>query len=75
MKTAIYIEDGDVQLVLTPQNEWERNALKSFGPSLNAKIMEGEFYTCEGGWHRHSYYGDTSGRSLIIRVQPEVKAV
>ena len=75
MKTAIYIEDGDVQLVLTPQNEWERNALKSFWPSLHATIMEGEFYTCQGGYHRHSASWGESERSLIIRLQPEVKAV
>ena len=75
MKTAIYIEDGDVQLVLTPQNEWERNALKSFGSDVRATVIQGEFYTCQGGWHRHSQYDDTPERSLIIRVQPEVKAV
>lgn len=29
MKTAIYIEDGTVQLVLTPENDFEKNALRS----------------------------------------------
>jgi len=69
MKTAIYIEDGDVQLVLTPENEWEQKTLNSFGPDLTATIKHGQFYTCEGGWHRHPYsinQGEVD-RSLILR--------
>lgn len=30
MKTAIYIEDGTVQLVLTHESDFEKNALGSF---------------------------------------------
>ena len=30
MKTAIYIEDGIVQLVITPETKFEKNALSSF---------------------------------------------
>lgn len=30
MKTAIYIEDGVCQLVLTPENKFEQDALASF---------------------------------------------
>lgn len=64
MKTAIYIEDGVVQLVLTPQNEFEKNALKSFERGdLETKIMSGSFYECGGGWTRHS----TNDTSLILR--------
>ena len=68
MKTAIYIECGDVQLVLTPENEWEQKTLNSFGPLVKASVMRGHFYTCEGGWHRHPYgNGATNEHSLIIR--------
>jgi hypothetical protein len=71
MKTAIYIEDGDVQLVLTPENAWEQTTLNSFGPDLAASIKHGHFYSCEGGWHRHPYSVTDSmdERSLILRVK------
>ena len=73
MKTAIYIQDGDVQLVLSPENEWEKNALKSFGDNMDVTVMRGSFYACAGGWYRHTpYYGnDSEDRSLIIRVKAE----
>ena len=69
MKTAIYIEDGDVQLVITPQNDWERNALKSFGDNMSVSVMRGEFYECSGGWHRQTRYNSNEERSLILRVK------
>lgn len=71
MKTAIYIEDGDVQLVITPENKWEQNALGSFGDNMEVTVMRGSFYACAGGWHRQTrYYGDSEeDRSLILRVK------
>ena len=30
MKTAIYIEDGAIQLVITPETEFEKNAVSTF---------------------------------------------
>ena len=50
MKTAIYIEDGVVQLVITPEGEFEKNALKSFeNKPMEAKVFAGAFYDCRGG--------------------------
>lgn len=76
MKTAIYIEDGIVQLVLTPETEFEKNALRSFEDKpTSAKIFAGAFYDCRGGWvrqtsyHRPHGYGDSNDRSLILRVE------
>lgn len=74
MKTAIYIEDGVVQLVITPENDFEKNALKSFQESeIKAKIFSGSFYDCREGWVRQSshymtMWGDSNDRSLIIKV-------
>lgn len=76
MKTAIYIEDGIVQLVITPESDFEKAALRSFETKpLDAKVWAGTFYDCRGGWVRQSYhstmsYGgvDTNDRSLIIRM-------
>lgn len=51
MKTAIYIEDGTVQLVITPESEFEHNALSTFrDKTLDAKLYAGSFYDCRGGW-------------------------
>jgi hypothetical protein len=70
LKTAIYIEDGDVQLVLTPENEWEKNSLNSFGDEMSVTVMRGQFYGCRGGWHRQSSeYGNDGENSLILRVK------
>ena len=74
MKTAIYIEDGIVQLVITPESDFEKNALSTFEKQkLNAEIMAGSFYDCRGGWIRqtdHLPTGQTSNedQSLILKV-------
>ena len=42
MKTAIYIENGDTQLVLTPENEWEKNVITSINKGQESvKIFSG----------------------------------
>lgn len=82
MKTAIYIEDGVVQLVITPESEFEKAALRSFEREpIEAKVFSGAFYDCRGGWVRqsgdypnHGFGGDTSEKSLILRMsaKPEL---
>jgi hypothetical protein len=75
MKTAIYIEDGVTQLVLTPENDFERNAIAAFeSKPVGTKIIVGEFYDCRGGWARQRdlddfvpMQSDSHPRSLIIR--------
>jgi len=78
MKTAIYIEDGVVQLVITPESEFEKNALASFNKEpISAQIFSGAFYDCRGGWARQTRFSSaglygTEGsedRSLIIRME------
>lgn len=60
MKTAIYIEDGVVQLVLTPENKFEKDALEKFDQHpTEAKIIAGQFYDCLGGWTRQKDFADT----------------
>lgn len=74
MKTAIYIEDGVVQLVITPQSEFEKNALSTFqNKPLDAKLFDGSFYDCRGGWvmqsahyHHFSHEQNHKDRSLIL---------
>ena len=75
MKTAIYIEDGVVQLVITPESDFEKNALSSFEKEkLDVNIMAGSFYDCRGGWTRQSKVRpssslmDINDKSIILRV-------
>jgi hypothetical protein len=80
MKTVILIEDGALQLVLTPETEHERAALKTIeGRRADASLMTGQYYACAGGWTRQSHtygYGDDrhETRSLILRVKTEEDA-
>ena len=76
MKTAIYIEDGVVQLVITPESDFEKSALLSFEEKpFEAKVFAGSFYDCRGGWVRQSHhtgggmFGDNDDRSLIVRIE------
>ncbi len=72
MKTVIYIDNAVVQLVLTPENEWEKKAVTMFaeGP-LEAEVFHASFSTCAGGWTR--LYGDRDVNSLILRAKVEAK--
>lgn len=74
MKTAIYIEDGTVQLVITPESEFEKNALSSFRDKpLDAQVFAGSFYDCRGGWVRQKpVYGSQDDESLILRCKPSM---
>ncbi len=80
MKTAIYIEDGVVQLVITPESEFEKNAMSSFeGKEINAKLFSGSFYDCRGGWVRQTQHfpsmlnGEKGDNSLILSIKDEVE--
>ena len=77
MKTAIYIEDGTVQLVITPETDFEKNALSTFqNHELDAKIFSGSFYDCRGGqvrqtgyYHRGYEGNDNNDQSLITTIK------
>ena len=67
MKTAIYITEGSTQVVLTPENEWEKQVIASIEQGQKSlSIYRGGFYECQGGWVRQSGYEE----SLILRTQP-----
>ncbi len=65
MRTSIWIENGMTQLVLTPENDWEKNVTGTIATGqLNSSIYKGCFYECAGGWVRQG----TTENSLIIKV-------
>ena len=66
MKTAIYIEDGSTQLVLTPENDWETKVIAGIQQGLQeVEILRGSFYECRGGYFRHGGTDD----SLMLRAK------
>lgn len=82
MKTALYVEDGVVQIVLTPETEWEKSivakmpgAVRNYHDGfhntqpIDAVITRGSFYSCRGGWHRQGDGDD----SLIVRITPQAQ--
>lgn len=81
MKTAIYIEDGTLQLVITPESDYEKMCVKLFeNKEASVDIFTGSFYDCRGGWVRQSYYakqrnwgglGDHEDRSVILKIKTE----
>ncbi len=82
MKTAIYIEDGVVQLVMTPETEFEKNSITMFYEKpIEAKLFTGSFYDCRGGWVRQTAYANPSPHdhskeehsSLILRIGQPLK--
>jgi hypothetical protein len=76
MKSAIYIEDGRVQLVLTPQNETDKAVLATLEGKWILKVHRGSFYACAGGWTRHEPShpkSDDDSLILIVRVDDSVE--
>lgn len=73
MKTALYIEDGMLQVVLTPQTDQEKAILSLVEKKHLTRLYRGSFYACQGGWMRqqaltYGFYGeaDHSDKSLIL---------
>lgn len=68
MKTAIYIENGLTQLVLTPETEWEEAVCAKIEIG-DVTIKRGSFYRCQGGWVRQ--YPDDKSLMIILDQKPE----
>lgn len=65
MKTLVLINEGILQLVLTPETDWEHHALHSIGERGEANevvLKRGSFYECQAGYVRQS----ETDESLII---------
>ena len=81
MKTAIYVEDGVVQLVLTPESKFEKDALTTFTDKpLKIEVFNGSFYDCRGGWVRQRSYiqslnGHGNDNSLILTIRENEETV
>lgn len=75
MKTALFIQDGQLQVVLTPTVDSEQAILNLVEKKEKVSFHRGSFYECNGGWTRYresweNSYGDRiSDTSLIITLR------
>jgi hypothetical protein len=73
MKTALYVDEGVTQVILTPESDWEKKAIKAIRESgVELEILHGHFYECRGGWTRPSmHHGvhESSIDSLMLRLK------
>jgi len=69
MKTAIYFSENNLQLVLTPENEFEKNLLKSCKEYVPDFAHEGQFYLNHPGYivYAEGRYSSVSETSLLLR--------
>lgn len=66
MKTTILSQEGNTQIVLTPETEFEKDVVEKFGENVTvASLFKGSFSECAGGWTRQYPYKD----SLMICVR------
>lgn len=71
MRTALFLEDGVCQIVLTPESAEERRLLGLFQDNKVLKVYRGSFYDCEGGWVRQGAAIDRDEDSLIFVLRKE----
>lgn len=72
MKTALYMEDGILQLVITPETEFETKTVDMFSNKhADVTFKKGQFYACQGGYIRHNDYPTHSSLFIVARTEHE----
>lgn len=67
MKTAIYIRNGRTQVVLTPENDIEKMAIKTIEDSEHSlTLARGTFYDCQGGWTRQRAQQEDDSLMIVV---------
>jgi hypothetical protein len=70
MKTALYMNDERVQVVLTPENDYERNIVKALSDqAYDLHVYKGQFTDVQGGWtmlDRYGYRGEERQSAIIV---------
>lgn len=82
MKTALYIENNRTQVILTPENNYEKEVLKQINANqVETTIKIGNFKDCKGGWTRYypcsgGLYGDNDeiDSLMLILTEKEVNS-
>jgi hypothetical protein len=74
MKSALYIENGISQIILTPENEHEKNILMAIDDKeIETTMKIGNFGECKGGWVRYYPSIDDDLKSLMIVLKDKPK--
>lgn len=70
MKTAIFIKETRQQIVLTPENKWEKNICKTLSEkSKNVSMYFAQFNDVQGGWtmfENSGYRGEDEDSLMIV---------
>lgn len=77
MKTAIYVEDGVTQIVLTPVTAFEREVLARVSREevVQVRVAKGSFHRDAEGWQRFAgagMDGEAQEQCLMLRLGAEV---
>lgn len=68
MRTAIYLEDGLLQVVLSPENAHERQCLALLHQhEKQIVVKQGAFYECRAGYVRMNDSPKPEDTMLVIR--------
>ena len=71
MRATLLQQSGMTQLVLTPENEWEKKALSAI-PDRDFEVKRGSFFEeCRGGWVRE-YHNDESLMFCMKKPEKEI---
>jgi predicted DNA-binding protein with PD1-like motif len=66
MKTAIYIENGRTQIILTPEDDFEKNIINSVKEKqVEIASFTGTFSECIGGFIRQ--YNNKQSLMLLLK--------
>ena len=75
MKTAIYVEDGITQIVLTPATAFEREVLARISREeiVHVRVAKGSFRPDQEGWQRFGtgLDGEPADQCLMLRLGSE----
>lgn len=67
MRLSVYMEDHMIQVVLTPEDNWEENILRNITASpKQVSIYRAEFYKTQRG---HSVYDTAGTESVMLRIE------
>jgi hypothetical protein len=69
MKTSLYIDQGVTQIVLTPENDFERSLVN--GVENSDDVTVSEFFDTDGDWAKFMGSADfpKTINSLFVRLQ------
>jgi len=70
MKVSVYIENNLKQINLVPENEYERNILRSIEhDDVDVSFKSGSFSECQGGYIRRYNQYQTNSETFFMVIR------